>query len=155
MASKPSGVRGDGGGRDAYGVAENLEGGRYGVGGGVESLQGIDTPGVDTLPRGDKTPGVATKGDGVTEEDRWGRGGDGNHPTTQVSEESRADCGNDGMARRLRTAVTPRPRDTVADNDSAGPLPRQSIGTNSARPENGMHFHHEYGLLVLEELEGG
>ena len=62
VASKTYGVRGDGGGRKAYGVAENPGGDRQGVGGGVESPQGINTPGVDALPRGDETPGVATKG---------------------------------------------------------------------------------------------
>ena len=86
LAADPSGVRVDEGGREAYGVAENLgkgEGCRlagkpgresYKLGGGggdrqgmrmeggVQLPQGIDTPGVDALPRGDKTPGVATEG---------------------------------------------------------------------------------------------
>ena len=56
MASEPSGVRGDGGGREAYGVADNPRGDSQGLGGGVESPQGIDTPGVDALPRVTKPP---------------------------------------------------------------------------------------------------
>ena len=44
------------GGRKASRVAGNPEGGRHGVGLGVESLQGADTPGVAEDPWGDKTP---------------------------------------------------------------------------------------------------
>ena len=54
------------------GVAEKPRGGCQGVGGGVESPQGIDTPGVEDLPREDKTSGVPTKGEGVPGEDRQG-----------------------------------------------------------------------------------
>ena len=70
------------GGYKASGVAENPGRGHQGVGGGIESPQGINTPGVRELLQGDKTPGVATEGEGVTGEDGRGRGGDGNPPTT-------------------------------------------------------------------------
>ena len=70
-----SGGQGGGGG-EASGVAENLQGYRQGVGGGVESPQGIDAPVVAELPWGDKTPRVTTAGEGVSGEDRQGRGGD-------------------------------------------------------------------------------
>ena len=73
MESEPSGVGQDGGGREAYGVVENSGGGHQGVGGVVELPQVIDTPGVEALPWGDKTPGVGTEGDVVTREDGWGR----------------------------------------------------------------------------------
>ena len=46
-------------------------------------------------------------------------------------------------------------RDTEVDENSAGPLPRQSDGTDGARPKNGMHPRCEYGLLAPEEPEGG
>ena len=46
-------------------------------------------------------------------------------------------------------------RDTAADNDSVVPLPRQSNGTDGARPQNGMHLRRKYGLLAPEEPEGG
>ena len=78
-ASKSSGVRGnDGGyeasgvahnysvvedeegGRKAFGVEENPQGSCQGLGGGVESPQGTDTPVVADLPRGDETPRVTT-----------------------------------------------------------------------------------------------
>ena len=72
VATETSGVREDGEGREAYGVAENPGGDRQGVGGGVESPQGIDTPGVDALPRGDETPGVTAPGERVPGE--GGRG---------------------------------------------------------------------------------
>ena len=73
---------GYGGGRKAYGVAENPGGDGQGVGGAVEFLQGINNPGVYTLPQGDETPGVDTAGAGVPGEGGRGQGGDGNPPTT-------------------------------------------------------------------------
>ena len=88
VASKPSGVRGDGGGSEAYGVAEKSRRDHQGVGGGVESPQGIDTPAVDALPWGDETPGVATEDEGVTGEDGQGRGVGGTPPTTRASKDS-------------------------------------------------------------------
>ena len=36
------------------------------MGGGVESPQGINTPGLYTMPQGDKTPGVSTEGNRET-----------------------------------------------------------------------------------------
>ena len=50
-------------------MTENPRGERQGVGGGADLPQGINTPGVGALPWGDETPGVATKGDGVTGEE--------------------------------------------------------------------------------------
>ena len=44
--------------------------------GGVESPQGIDTPGVEEFPRGDVTSGLPTEGEGVPGEEERGRGGD-------------------------------------------------------------------------------
>ena len=96
---------------------------------------------------------MATEGDGVTGEDGQGQGGDGNPPTTRASEESGADGGNDGMARRLRTVLPPRPRDTSVDNDSAGLLLQQFDSTDGARPKNGIHPRRKYVLLAPEEPE--
>ena len=101
-------MRDKGGGCEAYIVAGNPRGYRQGVGGGVESPQGIDTPEVDGFPWGDKTPGVATKSKGVTREDGRGRVGDGNPLTTRVRTKSRSDGGNEGMARGPKTAPPPR-----------------------------------------------
>ena len=86
VATEPSQVRGDRGGREAYGVMENPGGDHQGVGGGVESPQGINTPGVDALPQGDETPGVATMGNGVPGESGQGQGGYGTPHTTQATE---------------------------------------------------------------------
>ena len=88
-------------------------------------------------------------------EEGQGRKGDVNSPTTQSSKESRADGSNNNMARGLRNSAAPHPRDTATDDNSAGPLPRKSNGTNGARPENGMHLHRNYGLFASEEPEGG
>ena len=70
------------GGRKSSRVAENPRWSCHGVGGGVESLQGTDTPGVAELLRGDKPPGVKTTGKGKPREDGLGRGGDKTPPTT-------------------------------------------------------------------------
>ena len=64
------------GGRKAYGVAKNPGGGLQGVRGRVDLLQGINTPRVDELPRGVKTPRVATNREGVPGEVGQGKGGD-------------------------------------------------------------------------------
>ena len=135
VATKPSRVRVNGGGREAYGVAENPGGDRQGVGGGVESPQVIDYPGVDALPQGDETPGVATAGEGAPGEGRRGRGGDGTPPTTRATEARGAGGGEVERMGGPRTAALPRPqRGTVVDTDSAGNPPRHSSGTDGARP---------------------
>ena len=72
VASDPSRVKEVGGGCEVYGFAENPGVDRLGVRGTVKSTQGINTPGVDALPRGDVTVRVVTKGNGVTGADRWG-----------------------------------------------------------------------------------
>ena len=85
------------GGRKASGVAENPGGGRHGVGGGVESPQGADTPRVTEETRGDKTPGVPTATEvGPGEDGRgWGEG-DKNPPTAQSTRTPGGDGGNSG-----------------------------------------------------------
>ena len=50
---------------------------------GVNLPRGIDAPGVEELPRGDKTSGVTPKGDKVPEADGRGQGGDGSSPSFQ------------------------------------------------------------------------
>ena len=56
VAHESPGVGEKEGGRDASGVAENPRGSRHGVGGGVESPQGTNTPGVAELSWGDNPP---------------------------------------------------------------------------------------------------
>ena len=76
-------VRGNKGVRKASGAAENPGGGRHGVGGGVESPQGADTPGVAEGPRWDETLGGPTSAQDRRGADEQGRGGgDENPPTT-------------------------------------------------------------------------
>ena len=69
-------------GRKASGLAENPRGDCQGVGERFELPRGIDTLVVEELPWRDKTSGVTPEGDRVPGADRWGRGGDGNPPTT-------------------------------------------------------------------------
>ena len=47
--------------------------------------QGIDTPGVDELPQGDETLGLANEGEGVTGEDGRERGGDRKPPPPELT----------------------------------------------------------------------
>ena len=97
---------------------------------------------------------MATEGNKVTGEDRQGRGGDGNPPITQASKDIRADNGSDSRVRGLRKVAQPCLRDTAADDESAGALPRKSNSADSARTENGKHPHRDYVLLAPEDLEG-
>ena len=55
----------------------------------------------------------------------------------------------------LRIALALHLSDTAAENNSVGALPRQSDSANGARPKNGMHLQRKYGLVALEEPEGG
>ena len=54
-------------GRGAQGLRSGRKsrGDCQGVGGGVDSPKGTDTPGVEELPWGDETSGVSPEGDGV------------------------------------------------------------------------------------------
>ena len=53
----------------------------------------------------------------------------------------------------LRTAEPPwLQRGTVADNGSAGTLPRHTAKSNGARPEHNALVRREYGLLALEGM---
>ena len=91
----------EGGGRKASGVAENPQGSRQGVGGGVESPQGTNTPGVTELPRGGETPGVTTAGEGAPREDGRGRGGyktPPHHPSNRGARRRRRRQQVDGQA---------------------------------------------------------
>ena len=56
------------------------------------------------------------------------------------------------MERGPRMVDQPRPqRDTAADDNGAGLLPRKSDGTDGARPKNGTHSRRKYVLLTSEE----
>ena len=85
MAHESPGLGDKEGGREASGVAENPQGSRQGVGGGVELQQGTDTPGVAELPLEGKTPRVTIAGEGTPRKDGWERGGYENTPITQAT----------------------------------------------------------------------
>ena len=106
VGSEPLGVGGNKGGREASGVdldshgvggggglARGLrsggkprDGGRHGVGGGVELPHGAGTSRVAEGPRGDETPGYPTASQNRRGEDGqgWG-GGDENPPTARAT----------------------------------------------------------------------
>ena len=85
VARESSGVKDEEGGCKASGLAENSRVYPKGVQGGVKLSQGIDTPGVAELPRGDETPGVTTGGKDEPREDEWGQGGGENPPTIRAT----------------------------------------------------------------------
>ena len=131
-------------------------GGRHGVGGGVESPQGADTPGVAERPRRDETPGGLTAAQGRPGEDGQGRGGgDKNSPTARATTMQGAE-GDDGKKMGgQRTAEAPDTTETAEEDGSAGPQPWQSDGADGARSEQGALVLHKYNLLSLEATEGG
>ena len=122
-------------------MAENPQGSRQGVGWGVESPQGIDTPGEAEFPQRDKTPGVTTMGEGEPREDGQGRGRNEIPPTTQANGAQGDGGDNNEWMGGPRTVAPLQPqRGTAADNGSTGTLRRHTAGTagtNGARPEHG------------------
>ena len=167
-SNKSLGVRGEDGGHEASGVAhesprlgdeegggktsgvaENPQGSQQGVGGGVESSQGTDIPGVAEFPRGDKNPGVTTVGEREPREEGRGQGGDGNPPTTRSTGSKGAGGSDNERMGGTRTAPPPRPqRGTAVDDSSAGIPTRNTNSTDGARPEYGALARREYGLLA-------
>ena len=151
MAHESPGVGDEEGGRKASGVAEKPRGSRQGVGGGVELPQGADTPKVATVPQRDKTPGVTTARASKPREDGRGRGGDEKSPTTRVTGVQGNVVRDDKPMGGTRTAALPGPhRGTAADDGSAETPPRNTAGTNSARPKHGTLARRKYGLLAPE-----
>ena len=121
--------------------------------GGVKSPQGINIPVEDKFPRGGD-PGVATKREGVPEEDGQGQGGDGNPSTTKTTEESRASGVDEVMVCIPGAAPPPSPqRGMAADDNIAGSQQRNFDGADGARPENGMHLRRKYGILASKDPE--
>ena len=119
------------------------------MGGGVESPQGTDTPGVAEEPRGDKNPRVITAGASKTSEDGWGRGGDKKPPTIRANWSQGGGGRDDKPMVGPRTATLPRPQlGTAADDGSAGTPSSHTAGTGGARPEHGALVCREYGLLA-------
>ena len=80
------------------------------MGGGVKLPQGTNTPGVDELPRRDKTPGVTTSGEGEPSKDGQGRGGDKPPPTTRETGAQGADGGDDKRMGGPRSGAPSRPQ---------------------------------------------
>ena len=63
------------------------------MGGGVESMEGPKTPGVEGILQGDKPSGVVTKGNIVPIGDSPGRGGDKDSPSTQAAADTKPEHG--------------------------------------------------------------
>ena len=128
------GVGDEEGGHGASGVAEIIRGSRQGVGGGVDSPQGANTPVVAELPQGDETPGGTTASKGGPREDGRGQGGGKNPTTTRETRAQGADGSDDGPMGGPRTA---------ADNGSAENLSRHTAVTDGARPKHDALARHE------------
>ena len=125
-------VGNEGGGYEASGVAENPRGSRHRVGGGVQSPQGANTPGVVEFPRVDK-PRRDIASEGGPREGKRGQGGDKNPPTAQATGAQGADGGENERMGGPRAAEPLHPQQgTAADNGSAENLPRHTDGTDRA-----------------------
>ena len=125
------------------------------MGRGVKSTWGINNPGVEELPRGDKTSGVTPKGDRVRGADRRGRGGDRNSPATQDTEASGDSSSSKEMASGLGLVAPTSPqRGTVLGIGSKVSTHRHPNVADGARPEHGALACRKYTLLAPEEPSG-
>ena len=78
------------------------------MGGGVESPQGSNTPGVAEGPRGDENPRGTTETEDGPREDGWRWGMDETPPTAEGTRTQVSDGGEGGPMGGLRTAEPPR-----------------------------------------------
>ena len=117
--------------------------------------QGTVTPVVAEFPRGDKTSGVTTAGEGKPMEDRQGWGGEPPPPTVR-STRSQGDCGSkDEWMGGQRTGKPLHPqRGTAADNGSIGTPTRRTAGTDGAKPKHSALARREVRLTGAER-DGG
>ena len=119
------------------------------MGGGVESPQGNDTPGVAELTWGKKKPGVTTTGEGKTREGGQGQGEDKPPPTTQATGVQGAGGGDNERMGGPRMAAPLRPQwGTKAGDGSVGTPKRHTTGINGTRPKHGALACRKYGLLA-------
>ena len=145
-AGESSGVGYGEGGCKASGVAENPWGDRQGVGGGVESPRGTDNPGVEELPRGDKTSGVTPEGDVVPGADGRGQGGDGNSPATRDTEGRRNTRRGEEMEIDQDLSAPPIPQQGTEKGERGEVITNShSYGDNGVRPEQGALVRRKYG----------
>ena len=136
-------------GPEASGVAENPGRDRQGVGGGVKLPRGINTPGVEELPRGDKTYGVTPEGDRVPGAEGRGRGGGRTSPTNRDTKASRDSSSGEEMAIGTGPAVPQRPQRGITE----GRCIEVSMYRNpdGARPEHSALARRKYVLLAPED----
>ena len=124
-----------------------------GVGGGVESPQGIDTPGMKEMPQGDETSRVTLKGDGVMGARRQGRGGNRNSPVTRDTKGTTATRRGEDITSEQEPVAPPIATQGTAEGDSDWYIQvrtqRNSDGYDGARTKHGaFRAFHEYGLLA-------
>ena len=143
------------GGLEAYGVAENPGGDCQGVGGGVESPRGTNTPRVEELPWGDENSGVTLEVDGVQGAEGQGRGWDGNPPATRDTKGSGDTSRGEEMASGQEPTAPQIPHRGKAEGEIGDvSTQRHPEGTYGARPEHGKLARREYILLDPEDLTG-
>ena len=149
---KSSGVGEGEGIPKAPGVAENTRGiAREWGWGEVELLRGIDKPGVEELPRGEKTSGLTLKGNKVPEMHGWGRGWNRSSSATRDTEGSAATSHREEMAIGQDPVAPLSARQGPAEVGRVGSTQINSDGTDSARPEHSALVCRDYGLLEPEE----
>ena len=154
-AGESSGVGYGEGGCKASGVAKNPRGNCQGVGGGVESPRGTDNPGVEELPRGDKTSGVTPEGNRVPGADGRGQGGDGNSPATRDTKGRSNTSRGEEMEIDQDLAAPPIPQRGMEKGERGEVITKShSNSDDGARPEQGALVRCKYGLLAPYEPTG-
>ena len=136
--SETSEVGGKEGGREAYGVAENPGGGLPGSVRESRFDAGHQHPWSGKVAQGDKNTGIATKGEGVTGDNRRGRGSNVNPPTTQETREGATSGGEEDRTVGPGTAVLLRPQQgTTTVGDSTGTPHRHTADTEGVDGDGG------------------
>ena len=120
---------------------------------GSQVATGRQHPRSDQVDPGGQNPRRDHSERGQTEGGRTEAGRGRTPPTTGTIRAQEADDGNEKAIGGLRTAEPPLLHQSkVADNGSAGTLPRHTTGTGGARHEHGALVRREYGLLALEGM---
>ena len=135
LAGESSGVRGREGGRKASRVAENPRSDRQGVGGGVELPRGINTPGVEELPKGGRNLPSESQGRRSAGR-RWKGAGRERRTTTRETKAHRDSDGDEEMTSGPGPAPLLSPQWSTAANRGSAVTPhRHPDGADGARPK--------------------
>ena len=110
---------------------------------------------MEVFPLENETSGVTPKENGVSGADGWGRGGDGNYPSTIDTEEGVNDSHGEEMASSQEPEVPHIPQRVRADGGRGDVRPhRHPDGAYGARLSHRALARCEYRLLASVEPTG-